>query len=72
MNTSIRRTFRIDQTLFYKFKSYIAQQRIPSYSIVLVTLIEQYLKNPTTINAIIKLSKSRKTTPEEAESSSKE
>lgn len=60
MHTRIKRTFLIDQNLFFKLKSYVAQQRIHSYSIVLETLIEQYLKNPTLINELVKSPKSKK------------
>lgn len=54
MSNRIKRTFLIDQNLFFKLKSYVAQQQIHSYSIVLETLVDQYLKNPISTNEILK------------------
>ena len=62
MPTRIKRTFLIEQNLFFKFKSYVAQQHMPSYSDVLEELVRQYLKNPTATNEILKSPKNKKTT----------
>jgi len=54
MDNKVMRSFRINPNLFFKFKAYAASQKISSYTIILETLIEQYLKDPTAINEILK------------------
>ena len=54
MDNKVMRTFRVSPNLFFKFKAYAASQKMSSYTIILETLIEQYLKDPTAINEILK------------------